>query len=70
MVQRFVTTNSLKDGTVLRELREQKCQQRVCHLSDVIQTGQAGWMVLIQQWKVVKFPGQSALAIVLKVADM
>ena len=70
LVQRFVTTNSLSDGIVLWELQELKCQQRVCQHTNVIQTGQAGWMVLIQQWKMVKFPGRSALAIVLQVANI
>ena len=70
MVNRCVTTNSLKDGIVLWELQEQKCQQRVCQHSDVVQTGQAGWIKLILQWKMVKFPGRSALAIVLQVANL
>ena len=69
MVQSYVTTHSLRDGIVLWELQEQKCQQRVCQPSDVVQTGQAGWLVLILQWKMVKFPGRSALAIVLQVAN-
>ena len=30
---------------------------------------QAGWMVLILQWKMVKFPGWSALVIALLVAN-
>ena len=59
-----MTTNSLRDGIVLWELREQKCQQHVCQHTDVVQTGQAGWMVLILQWKMVKFKGRSALVIV------
>ena len=70
IVNRCVTTNSLRDGIVLWELQEQKCQQRVCQHSDVVQTGQAGWMVLILQWKMVKFPGRSALAIVIQVANL
>ena len=57
----FVTNNSLRDGIVLWELQEQKCQQHVCQHSDVVQSGQAGWMVLILQWKMVKFTGRSAL---------
>ena len=65
-----VTTNSLWDGIVLWELQEQKCQQRVCQPTDVVQTGQAGWMVLILQWKMMKFLGRSALAIVLQVANL
>ena len=44
-----VTTYSPRDGIVLWEMQEQKCQQRVCQHSDVVQTGQAGWMVLILQ---------------------
>ena len=42
----------------------------VCQRTDVVQTGQVGWMVLILQWKMVKFPGMSAVAIVLQVADL
>ena len=49
-----VTTYSPRDGIVLWELQEQKCQQRVCQYSDVVQTGQAGWMVLILRWEMVK----------------
>ena len=67
-IQICVTTNSLRDGIVLWELQEQKCQQRVCQHSDVVPTGQAGWMVLILQWKMVKLPEQSALVIALLVA--
>ena len=68
-VQSCVTSNFLRDGIVLLELRAQKCQQRVCHHADVVQTGQAGWMVLILQWKMVKFKGRSALVIALLVAN-
>ena len=64
-----MTTNSLRNGIVLREMQEQKCQQRVCQHTDVVQTGQAGWMVLILQWKMVKFEGRSALVIALLIAD-
>ena len=64
-----MTTNSLWDGIVFWEMLEQKCQQRVCQHTDVIQTGQAGWMVLILQWKMVKFKGRPALAIGLLVAN-
>ena len=67
-IQICVTTNSLRDGIVLWELQEQKCQQRVCQHTDVVQAGQAGWMVLILQWKMVKFPEKSALVIALLVA--
>ena len=71
LIQYFVTTNSLWDGIVLWELQELKCQQRVCQHTDVVQTGQAGWMVLILQWMMMmKFPGGSALAIVLQVANL
>ena len=59
-----VTIYSLGDGIVLGELQEQKCQQHVCQHLDVAQTGQAGWRVLILQWKMVKFPGESALVII------
>ena len=68
LVQCFVTTNSLSDGIVLWELQELKCQQRVCQHTNVVQTGQAGWMVLIQQWKMEKFTGWSALVTVRRVA--
>ena len=64
-----MTSNFLRDGIVLLELRAQKCQQRVCHHADVVQTGQAGWMVLILQWKMVKFKGRSALVIAILVAN-
>ena len=40
--QFFVTMNSLRDGIVLWELQEKKCQQRACQPTDVVQTGQAG----------------------------
>ena len=70
MVQGYVTTHSLRDGIVLWELQEQKCQQRVCQPSDVVQTGQAGWMVLILQWMMMKFQERSALAIVAPVANI
>ena len=58
----------MRDGIVLWELQEQKCQQRVCQHTDVVQTGQGGWMVLILQWKMVKFSEKSALVIALLVA--
>ena len=64
-----MTNFSLRDGIVLWELQEQKCQQRVCQHADVVQTGQAGWMVLILQWKMVKLKEESALAIALLVAN-
>ena len=64
-----VTSYSPRDGIVLWEMQEQKCQQHVCQNSDVVQTGQAGWMVLILQWKMVKFSWRSALLIALPVAD-
>ena len=69
-VQSYVTTHSLRDGIVLWELQEQKCQQRVCQHTDVVQTGQAGWMVLILQWMMMKFQERSALAIVTPVAHI
>ena len=68
--KRGVTINSLRDGIVLRELQGQKCQQRVCQHTDVVQSGQAGWMVLNLQWKRVKFSGRSALVIALLVANL
>ena len=34
----------------------------------MVQTGQVGWMILILQWKMVKFKGRSALVIALLVA--
>ena len=70
MVQRFVTNNLLRDGIVLWELQEQKCQQRVCQRSDVVQAGQAGCMMVILQWKMVKFPKRSALVTVRRVANI
>ena len=63
-----MTPNSLWDGIVLWELQEQKCQRNACQHIDVVQTGQAGWMVLILQWKMVKYPGRSALVLILLVA--
>ena len=69
MEQRCVTANSMRDGIVLSELQEQERQQRVCQHSDVVQTGQAGWMVLILQWKMVKLKGRFALVIALLVAN-
>ena len=41
-----------------------KIQQRVCQHIDVVQTGQAGWMVLILQWKMMRFSERFALVIV------
>ena len=69
MDKRYVTTNSLGDGIVLWELQEQKCQQRVYQHTDVVQTGQVGWMVFILRWKMMKFKGRSALVIAPLVAD-
>ena len=68
MDHRFVNTYSQRDGIVLWELQEQKCQQRVCQHTGVVQPGQAGWLELILQWKMVKFPGWSVLVIALLVA--
>ena len=59
----------MRDGIVLWELQEQKCQQHVCQHIDVVQTGQAGWTVLILQWKMVKLKRRSALVIALLVAN-
>ena len=63
-----MTTYSPKDGIVLWELQEQKCPQHVCQHSDVVQAGQAGWMVLILRWEMAKLKGRSALVIALLVA--
>ena len=60
-----MTTNSLGDGIVLWDMQEQECQQSVCQHSDVVQNGQAGWLMPILQWKMVKFIRWSALAIAL-----
>ena len=68
-IKRCATIHSLRDGIVLLELQEQKCQQRVCQHTDVVHSGLAGWMLLILQWKKVKFEGRSALVIALLVAD-
>ena len=65
-----MTTYSPRDGIVLWELQEQKCQQRVCQHSDVVQPGQAGWIVLILRYKMVKFRRRSALVIVRRVANV
>ena len=46
-----------------------KCQQRVSQHTDVVQTGQVGWMVLILQWKMVKSEERSVLVTVIQVAD-
>ena len=64
-----MTTYSPRDGIVFKDTQEKKCQQRVCQHSGVVQTGQAGWIVLILQWKMVKFPGWSVLVIALLVAN-
>ena len=69
MVKFCVITCYLRDGIVLWELQGQKCQQRVCEHTDVVQFGQVGWMVLILQWKMVKFLERSALVIVPPVAN-
>ena len=70
MVKFCVITSYLRDGIVFWELQGQKCQQHVCQHSDVVQTGQVGWMVLILRWKMVKFAGLSAVAIVPPVANI
>ena len=41
----------------------------MCQHIDVIQTGQAGWMVLILQWKMMRFSERSALVTVLPVVN-
>ena len=64
-----VTTHSPRDGIVLWELQEQKCPQHVCQHTDVVHSGQAGWKMLILQWKMVKLSGWFALVIALLVAD-
>ena len=46
-ISKDATKNSLRDGIVLWELQEQKCQQRMCQHWDVVHTYQVGWMVLI-----------------------
>ena len=60
-----MTTNFLRDGIVLWDMQEQECQQSVCQHSDVVQNGQAGWLMPTLQWKMVKFIRWSALAIAL-----
>ena len=42
----------------------------MCQHTDVVQTGQVGWMMLILLRKMVKLKGRSALGIVLTVANM
>ena len=64
-----VTTCYLRDGIVLRELQVQKCQQRVCKHTDVVQNGQVGWMVLILLLKMVRSKERSALVIVVQIAN-
>ena len=61
MAQSCVTNNSPRDGIDLWELQEQKCQQHVYQHLNVEQPTLAGWMVLILDWKMVKFSGRSAL---------
>ena len=70
LVIRIPRANSLGDSIVWWELPEQKYQKCVCQHTDVVQTGQVGWMMLILQWKMVKLKGRSALVIVLTVANM
>ena len=65
-----VTTSYLRDGIVLRELQGQKCLQRLCQHTDVVQTGQVGWMDLNQQWQMVKYIGRSASPNVLTLASI
>ena len=70
VVIRISRANSLGDIIVWMELPGQKYQKCVCQHTDVVQTGQVGWMMLILQWKMVKLKGRSALVIVLTVANM
>ena len=70
LVIRIPRANSLGYNIVWWELPEQKYQKCVCQHTDVVQTGQVGWMMLILQWKMVKLKGRSALVIVLTVANM
>ena len=67
-IQIPATENSLRDGIVLWELQERKCQQRVCQHSDVVHTCQVGWKVLILQWKMVKFTGRYASVVIMYTA--
>ena len=46
-----------------------KIQQRVCQHIDVVQTVQAGWMVLILQWKMMRFSERFTLVTVLPVVN-
>ena len=46
-----------------------KIQQRMCQHIDVVQTVQAGWMVLILQWKMMRFSERFTLVIVLPVVN-
>ena len=68
--QLCVTTCYLRDGTVLEELQGQKCQQCLCQNTDVVQTGQVGWMELNQQWQMVKYIGRSASPNVITLASI
>ena len=70
LVLRIPRANSLGYSIVWWELPEQKYQKCVCQHTDVVQTGQVGWMMLILQWKMVKLKGRSGLVIVLTVANM
>ena len=47
-----------------------KMQQSVCQHTVVVQIDQVGWMVLILQWRMVKFAEMSAVAIVPPVANI
>ena len=68
--QLCVTTCYLRDGIVLEELQGQKCQQCLCQNTDVVQTGQVGWMELNQQWQMVKYIGRSASPNVITLASI
>ena len=67
LLQEVSHNANMRKAIVLWELREQKCQQHVYSHLDAVHPGQAGWMVLILQWKMVMSPGRSALVIVILV---
>ena len=69
MVKRCVTMSSLRDGIVLWELQELKCQQRLFHETDVVRNSQVGWMVFILPWKMVKCKRRFALVKYMTVAN-
>ena len=65
----FLQRMTLRNGIVSWEMLEQNCQQSVWMHTTVVQTGQAGWMVLIPHLRMVKFNGQSASVTVPLVAN-